>query len=1040
MQFSFAQEKTVTGVVSDALGPLAGANVIVKGTNKGTTTDFNGGYSIKASAGDVLVFTYVGMDDSTITVGDSNTYNVTLQSGVNLEEVVVVAYGVQKKESVTGSIAEVKSKDIAKITSGNVLQGLVGKVAGVQVINNNGMPGDPPVIRFRGIGSLNASAAPLYVVDGVPFNGDIASISSQDIESMTFLKDASAAALYGNRGANGVIIVTTKKGKLGATKITFDSKVGFVNRAVKEYDLMTGQKEYYEAYFQAYKNDLMFNGPNLPEAQAAALAANDLITGSNGLNYNAYNVPNDQLINPATGQLNPNARLKYNEDWSDFLFGDGLFSQSNLSISGGNEKTKHFLSLGYEKNEGYVVNSGFEKITSRLSIDSQIAKNFRMGGTTSYTHNSQDYNDGYTGGSAYSNPFAWTRAVAPIYPVYLYDNAGNPVFAANGSQVYDDGTGYNGTPGFPVRPYGSLQHPYATAIYDIKEYRTDNLYSSVFLDVELLKGLTFTYTITGDLFTQYDRSLDTPLYGDAVGAGGRISYSNDRRIALTNQQLLKYDKSFGNHNFNLLLGHESLDRRNDYVSADRSKLLLPDSPYVDQAGVLQGNTGGGNSYALEGFFSRLTYDFNGKYFLNGSFRRDASSRFAPENRWGNFYGLGGAWIASKESFLSDVSWLSNLKLKASYGEQGNDNIGFELPYLYSYTVNVTTDTSLPISFTGSPTQENRNISWEKNANLNAGFDLGLFNNRLTVEAEFFQRKIYDMLYLRPLGPSAGYVNIPENNGDMQNTGFEVTLNADIIRKDKFNLSFNFNTTHYENKITRLPESLLKNNGQVNGLYLRQEGGSVYDYYLREFVGVNPVNGNAQFKTNFNPTTGVREEGATFITEDYTEAEQRETGKSALVDFYGGFGLNADYHGFDVGINFAYQVGGYGYDGTYMARMSPDRGENFHRDFANTWTPQNTSATLPRVDIADTRLNYGTSTLGLIKSDYLSIQNISFGYTFDSKVADVLGLSQLRLYGLVDNVHLWSKRQGYDPRLSLTGGTDSKYSLLRTISFGLNVQF
>jgi len=1040
MQFSFAQEKTVTGVVSDALGPLAGANVIVKGTNKGTTTDFNGGYSVKASLGDVLVFTYVGMDEMTITVGDSNTYNVTLQSGVNLEEVVVVAYGVQKKEAITGSVGEVKSKDIEKITSGNVLQGLVGKVAGVQVINNNGMPGDPPVIRFRGIGSINASAAPLYVVDGVPFNGDIASISSQDIESMTFLKDASAAALYGNRGANGVIIVTTKKGKLGTTKITFDSKVGFASRAVKEYDLMTGQKEYYEAYFQAYKNDLMFNGANLPENQAAAQAANDLITGANGLNYNAYDVPNDQLIDPSTGQLNPNANLKYNEDWADFLFGDGLYTQSYLSLSGANEKSKHFLSLGYEKNEGYVVNSGLQKITSRLSLDSQIAKSFKVGGTMSYTHLSQDYNDGYTGGGAYSNPFAWTRAVAPIYPVYLYDNAGNPVYNQNGSQAYDDGTGNNGTAGFPVRPYGSLQHPYATAIYDIKEYQTDNLFANVFLDVEIFKDLVFTYSVTGDLFTQSDRSLDTPLYGDAVNAGGRVAFSNDRRFSLTNQQLLKYDKTFGNHNFNLMLGHESLDRRNDYVSASRSKLLLPDSPYVDQAGVLQGNTGGGSTYALEGYFSRLTYDYNGKYFVNASFRSDASSRFAPENKWGNFYGLGGAWIISKESFLSDVSWLTNLKLKGSYGEQGNDNLGLELPYLYSYTVNVTTDASLPISFTGSTTSANRDITWEKNANFNVGFDFGLFDNRISVEAEYFQRKISDMLYLRPLPPSAGLLNIPENNGDMQNTGFEVTLNADIIRRKEFNLSFSFNTTHYDNEITKLNFNGEENNRQINGLYIRQEGGSVFDYYLREFVGVNPVNGNAQFKTDINPTTGLKEEGATYITENYAEANQREVGKSALVDFYGGFGLNADYKGFDLGVNLAYQIGGYGYDGTYMTRMSPDRGENFHRDFANTWTPQNTSATLPRVDVADPRLNYGVSTLGLVKSDYLSIQNISFGYTFDSKMVDKLGLSQLRLYGLVDNVHLWSKRQGYDPRLSLTGGTDSQYSLLRTVSFGLNVQF
>jgi len=1049
MQFSFAQEKTVTGVVSDELGTLAGATVVVKGTTRGVTTGFDGDYSIAAKVGEVLEFSFTGKKKSSITVGASNVYDVVLQEGFVGDEIIVTAYGAQKKESITGSVGEVKAKEIAKITSGNVLQGLTGKVAGVQVINNNGMPGDPPVIRFRGIGSLNGSAAPLYVVDGVPFNGDIASISSQDIESMTFLKDASAAALYGNRGANGVIIVTTKKGKEGKSKIVFDSKVGFASRAVKEYDLITDAGQYYEAYYQASKNTLMFNAPFMTDANASVTAANTLITGgSNPLEYNIYNgVANDQIIDPSTGKLRfPNATKKYDEDWSDFLFGDGLFTQSNLSVSGANDKTKHFLSLGYEKNEGYVVNSDFEKITSRMNLETKVSDRFNVGGSASYTHLTQNYNDGYTGGSAYSNPFAWTRAVAPIYPVYAYDVNGNPAYDANGNQMYDDGTGLGGTAGFPVRPYGSLQHPYATAIYDVKTYQTDNLFTNAFMDVEIAKGLTFTYSATADLFTQSDRSLDTPLYGDAAGdIGGRVSFVNNRRMAFTQQQLLKYDKSFNKHSFNVLLGHETLDRRNDNVAAERTKLLLPGSPYVDQAGTIfpSGNYGGGSTYALEGFFGRVNYDYKEKYFLNASARRDASSRFAPENRWGTFYGLGAAWVVTKEDFMSGTSsWMNNLRLKASYGEQGNDNIGFELPYLYSYTVNVNTDSSLPISFTGSTTDANRDIEWEKNANFNAGFDASFFDSRLNVEAEYFQRKISDMLYLRPLPPSSGFVNIPENNGDMQNTGYELTLSGDVFRSKQqggFNLNLNFNATHYDNEITKLPENGLENNRQIAGVYVRQEGGSVYDYYMREFVGVNPVNGNSQYKTNINPVTGLVEEGSTYITENYGEANQREIGKSALVDFYGGFSINADFKGFDVSVNMAYQIGGYGYDSAYMNSLSAGRGENIHKDFADTWTPTNSSATLPRVDVDDSTLNYGTSSLGLIKSDYLSIQNVSFGYTFDNKIVSKLGVEGLRFYGLVDNVALWSKRQGYDPRLSLTGGTDSKYSLLRNVSFGINVQ-
>jgi TonB-dependent SusC/RagA subfamily outer membrane receptor len=362
MQFSFAQEKTVTGVVSDELGPAIGATVTVKGTKNVVATDFDGKYSINAKSGDVLEFSYLGMKQ-TVTVGAANSYNVTLKS-VELKDLVVTAYGTQKKESITGSIVEVKSAELQKVASSNVMQGMVGKVSGVQVVNNNGMPGDPPVIRFRGIGSINASAAPLYVVDGVPFNGDIASINNFDIESISFLKDASAAALYGNRGANGVIIVTTKKGKKGKSKVMFDSKVGFSSRAVKEYDILTSQKDYYETYFSALKTTLMFGPTNYDQFTAANIASQELITGSQGLAYNSYNVANNALIDPATGKLNPSASLLYDEDYADYLFGEGLFTQSVFNISGGDENLSHFFSLGYEKNEGYVVNSGLEKITT----------------------------------------------------------------------------------------------------------------------------------------------------------------------------------------------------------------------------------------------------------------------------------------------------------------------------------------------------------------------------------------------------------------------------------------------------------------------------------------------------------------------------------------------------------------------------------------------------------------------------------------------------------------------------------------------------
>ncbi|MGE4346581.1 MAG: SusC/RagA family TonB-linked outer membrane protein [Flavobacteriaceae bacterium] len=1041
IQFSFAQEKTITGTVTSADDglPLPGASVMVEGTTKGTQTDLDGKYSITANQGENLVFSFLGMANQVITVGTSNVVDVLLAPETEMiDPIVVVAYGQQTKSSITGSIKEVKAEEIQKVTTGNVLQGLVGKVAGVQVVNNNGMPGDAPVIRFRGIGSINASSSPLYVVDGIPFNGDIASINNNDIESMTFLKDASAAALYGNRGANGVIIVTTKKGLQQKSAITIDTRSGFSSRAVKDYDKITDPAKYYEGYFNILKNGYMFGPTGLSNSAAAVEASNNLITGPQGLGYNIYNVPNDQLIDPVTGTINPNAQILFQEDWEDFLFGSGLFTQTNISVRGGDKNTQHFFSVGYDKNEGYVVNSGLEKMSGRLNIDSKISETFQIGGVMSYTHLEQNYLDGYTGGTSYSGPFRWTRYTAPIYPVHVYDqNTGEQLFNSVGNPIYDDGQGlYNGG---VVRPAGAgpLQNPYATAMMDIKRWRTDNLFSSANASVNLLDGLKFKYTVTGELFNQHDTSMDTPLIGDAVGVNGRIQIQSTRMIAFTNQQLLTYNKSFGAHNINVLLGHETLDRRSDFVSAHRTNMLLPDTDILNHAGVLRDNGAGGSNYALEGYFSRFGYDYGNKYYINANVRRDGSSRFHPDNRWGTFYGLGAAWRVSQEDFMSNVSWVNELKLKASYGEQGNDNLGLALPYLDLYSVEMTTDAEAPL-IVNQAFKGNKDITWETNVNFNAGFEASLFDGRLNVEAEYFKREVKDMLFMKPLPLSSGFSQLPENVGDMENIGYEVAVDGDVIRNKDLRVNLYANFTKFENKITKLPESPLDDNAIISGSRILREGGTYYDYYMREFAGVNPANGAALFWKDIEDADGNvtgRE-----LTENWSDGTRYIIDKRAYADIYGGFGVGVEYKGIDFAAHFAYQLGGWGYDSGYFGYFGGEAGSGLHNDIVNTWTPENTTANLPRVEVNDPNLYYSTSTMGLIKSDYLSLQTLSLGYTFSKEISRSVGLEELRFYALADNVALWSKRQGYDPRLSLTGGTDNKYSLIRTVSFGVKVQF
>lgn len=1053
MQLSFAQEKTVTGVVTDKLGPLPGANVIVKGSTSGVQTDFDGKYSIKAKKGDVILVSFTGYNPQSITVGDANSYKIVLDEGMILNEVVVVAYGTQKKEALTGSSVVVKEKEVQQIQNSNVVQGLTGKIAGVQIVNNNGQPGSAPVVRFRGIGSINASSAPLYVVDGVPFNGDINTISNYDVESLVFLKDAASAALYGNRGANGVIMITTKKGKKTKLAVTLDVKTGVNARAVKEYDIVTSPSQYYEGQFQFVRNNMMFN-QGLDYSTASSFAAaniidftNDFGTGINfaeTLNYNNYNVPSDQVINPLTGKINPSARLLYNEKWSDYLFNERSFSQTHLSVSGGSENVKTFFSLGYDKNDGYVVNSGFERITTRLSNDFNISDKFRMGSTMSYVHTVQNRLDGGDGSGAYSSPFNWTRSVAPIYPVFTYDASGNPLFSANGTRFYDDGTGNNN--GGITRPYGNFQNPVATALLDVKRNTTDNVFGTVYADVDFFKDFNFKYTLSADYRSTADVDFDTPLYGDAVTAIGRTAPDASTAFTFTQQQLLNYARKFGNHNLGVLLGHETSDFNLKYLSASKQGFLLPSGYVGDFAGIISGTTNYENDYNLEGYFARVLYDYDNKYYLNLSFRRDASSVFHPDNRWGNFYGFGLAWRLSQEKFLQNVSWLDELKLKGSYGQQGNDALlypgngplaGLRNYYAYQSQYEFTpapvgeTTPGLDLVYLG-----NKDITWETNTNINFGFETALFNNRVQLNAEYFIRKVDDMLFHLPLPPSSGLTSQPENIGSMENKGFELTINADVIRTKDFTFAVGVNATQFKNEITKLPQDFID-----DGSFRLEEGFSRYSYFMREFVGVNPVNGAAQWYSEINPLTNVAEPGAKYITENFAQATRYRTDKDASPEVYGGFNTSFTYKNFDLNLDFAYQFGGYGIDGSYWGMFGNENGANFHKDtIEKTWTPDNTDATLPRVDNTDPNNYYGASTLFLTKSDYVSLQNISLGYTFSPNVVEKLGLSSLRFYALANNVWLLSARQGYDPRLSLTGNSANEYGLFRTISVGVNLQF
>ncbi len=1040
----FAQTKEISGTVTSADdgSSIPGVSVVVKGTTLGTVTDLDGEFNLKVPEdAQTLIFSFVGMQTQEAEIGNSNVVDVSLLPDViGVDEVIVVAYGQQKRSEVTGSVATVRSEKLEKIQASNVLKGLDGEISGVQIIHDNGQPGEAPVIRIRGIGSISGSSNPLYVVDGVPFNGNITSIDPMDIANISVLKDASANALYGHRGANGVIIITTKKGKRDGFEITVDVNRGVTTRGVQEYDIMKDASEYYEFSYLASRNSLFNGGETLEDASASA--AKNLITDVDGLGYqlgyNSYNVPDDQVIDPATGKVNPSAKLIYNEDWDDFLYDAATKTKAYINLSGGTDNSAYFMSIGYDDNEGYAVNSGFDRFSTRFSIDQSVTDFLEIGANINYSRTEQDAPIENFGSGTYANLFNWSRIVAPIYPVRAYDASGNLITNADGSEIYDFGDKSNGVPW--IRTLGGTQNPYATTLLNIENHVYENVSARFYGKIHFLKDFTFTYNGSVDMRDGTTTRFATPVGGDAKNAGGRGRATDRKEFTTTHQQLLDWNKSLGLHNFSVLLGHEASEYEYRYFFAHKSNFLLADQYILDGASKIEAVDNYERNYNVEGFFSRLTYDYDNKYVVNLSFRRDGSSVFHPDNRWGNFWGAGVAWNISKEDFMKGLSFVNNLKLKASFGQQGNDIVYYPesnpaVRNYYAYrdqyeVVSNNDELGLALAYLG-----NKDLTWETSDNMNIGFESVLFNSRLALNVDFFKREITDLLYNRPLPVSTGAQSIPENIGDMENRGIEIETTGTLVKNNDLTWNLTITGTHYKNEITKLPQESID-----DGRFELEVGRSRYDYYRREFAGVDPENGDALFYKDVvdddgNPT-GERE-----TTNEYSEADEYFLDKTSIPDLYGGFSTSLDYKGFDLEIGFSYQLGGYGYDATYFNLFDASQsGQNYAREAAtDTWTPENKNAKYPRIDQGHDDFYYGSS-MFLTDASYLSLRKINLGYTFSNPRILGQDIKSVRIYANADNIWLWSKRQGYDPRLSVTGLSQNEYSIMRTVTVGVNVKF
>jgi TonB-linked SusC/RagA family outer membrane protein len=1054
-----AQVQTVTGVVfgADDGEPLAGVSVQPASGGNGVATDVDGRFTIQVpQTVKQLQFSYVGMVTKTVSI-TGKPLRVALETADNsLNEVMVVAFGTAKKSAYTGSAKVVASDELEKSQVTSVTDALAGAVPGVQLVSSNGAPGSTSTIRIRGFGSINASNNPLIVVDGAPYSGDLANINPADVESMTVLKDAASTALYGARGANGVVIITTKKAKYGDAVVTLDAKYGWNTRALQQYDVITDPRQYYEMHYSAlnsyYKNQGMSDDD-------AWIKSNDILTSNNsgGLGYNIFTYPEDQLLIGKNGKVNPEATIgrlvNYNgedywvtpDDWDALGRRTGVRQEYNLSISGATDRSSFLISLGYLDNEGITENSDYKRLSARLRGDYKAKSWLTVGGNFNYARYDSNVLSNNGSSNSSGNIWAFTSQLAPIYPAYIRDANGNVKIDDDGIAVMDYGNGKNA--GY-ARAFIGDANPIQDNKLNTQNGEGNVLAASGFADIIFTDWLKLTVNGTTNLDEGRSTYVYNPYYGQFDSTGGTVEKYHTRAYDYNLQQLLSFNKQFNKvHNVDVLAGHEYYDYRYYLVGASKSKMFSQDNKELDGAVVDgQASTSYKSRYNVEGWLARAQYDYDSKYFLSASIRRDASSRFAPEHRWGTFWSAGAAWLLNKESWFN-APWVQELKLKASYGENGNDGIS-SYRYTDLYTI-VNSSGNIGTSFASKGTED---ITWETVHNINVGAEFMLWN-RLSGSVEYYYRKTTDMLFSFSVAPSLGYSSYYDNVGDMYNTGLEIDLSANIFRTRDFSWDVNLNLSTIKNRITKLhPDKktstlydadLNEYKGYSTGNFFISEGTSLYTWRFKEYAGVDQTTGQSLWYKNVKDDdgniTGERE-----TTTSWSDADYYVTNETSIPKFYGGFGTTIRAYGFDLSANFTYQVGGKQYDGTYAQFMASPIGSttgyNFHKDLLNSWSTENTTSDIPRFQFGDT-YSAGASTRFLTNASYLNFQNLNFGYTLPSDITRKALINNLRIYLSCENLCYWSKRKGFDPRQSFSGTTDAtSYSPMRTVSCGAQITF
>lgn len=1064
-------QSTVSGTVfsSEDDSPIIGASIKIQGTKMGAATDIDGKFRLEnVKKGATLVVTYIGMQTKTVKAGENMKIYLTSDSK-SLDEVVVqVAYGAAKKSTLTGAVTQVDSKQIEVRPVSSVTSALEGTTSGVQINSTYGQPGEEPSIRIRGFGTVNGSATPLYVLDGVPFGGNISDLNSNDIESITVLKDAASCALYGNRASNGVILITTKRGK--GEKMAFNLKVnqGTYSRGIKEYKVLNA-KEFMETSWLNLRNSRISAGDD--QATANAYASKNLINDE--LYLNIYNKADDQLFD-ANGKLVSDAQILdgYADDldWYDNAIRDGYRQEYNFSGSQASAKSDYYFSVGYLNEKGYVTNSDFDRLTGRAAMNFRPKKWFNTGFTISGSHQKTNFTNG-NGSVSYTNAFMFCRNIAPIYPVHLHNADGTYQLDSFGNKQYDSGsyTDENGNPVLTRNQYQDRHVIWENELNENKSFR-NTIQSSAYMDLKFLND--FTFTVKGELNVRNNenRTYNSALIGDGKGNNGRTSRSIYRYKNYTFQQQLNWNHTFGNHTVGVLLGHENYSYFYDYTYIYKTNQTFAGQDNLDNFTNLTNGSGYSNRYRTESYLGRVRYDYQEKYNVEASFRRDGSSRFAKESRWGNFGSIGASWVVTKEDFMKPITWVNNLKLRADYGLVGNDAGAGYYSYMALYDSKQNHNTGAYYL----SQLANTKLKWETGASFGIGVDARLFN-RWNISAEYFDKRNKDLLFNVYLPLSAGATSsssaeatITENMGTISNRGFEINTDVDIFKNKDWTVNLSANASFIKNKIVQLPEQ--DKDGIISGIYKIAEGKSRYEFFTYTYVGVDQMTGNSLYKANLENYHVTTADGQTvgnadgndiskYVTQigneyyvNNTSYALKEYHGSAIPKVYGSFAPSVRYKDLSLSLMFTYSIGGKVYDAVYSSLMSTGTTpSNYHKDILKSWSEIPSGMTedsqdriwyggIPQINSSMTSTNNATSSRWLTDASYLVLKNINMSYSLPKAWVNALTLESIRLNLSCENAFTCTKRRGMNPQQSFNGYQYNYLVTPRVFTIGVDVKF